>query len=187
MHPTALAVIASRTRSPQREALCDTDPRTGSIIEVFYADRVLATSLGAGPGWYWWRRGRRPGQPCGPFTSSYRAYGDALSSRESESVKKRKTKVRAPSATFIAAQRAATSGLTCGPANVTTTAPNVVRVICRRTKARKKRSERRCERAGRGSPRPDRPARATPLEPLWNLLAGRAEPQSGSFSEFLLI
>jgi hypothetical protein len=84
MYPTALAVIASRSRGPRCEPLSDTDPRTGAIIEVFHADRVLAASLGAGRGWYWWRRGRRPGQPCGPFPTSYRAYGDALSSRESK-------------------------------------------------------------------------------------------------------
>jgi hypothetical protein len=84
MHPIALAVIASCSRSLRCEPLCDTDPRTGAIIEVFYADRVLAASLGAGPGWYWWRRGRRPAQPSGPFPTSYRAYCDALTSREAK-------------------------------------------------------------------------------------------------------
>ena len=84
MHATASAVLASRSRRPQSEPLYDTDPRTGETIEVFYADRFLAASLGAGAGWYWWRRGRQPTQPFGPFPSSYRAYGDALSSRESK-------------------------------------------------------------------------------------------------------
>jgi hypothetical protein len=84
MHPTALAVIASRSRRTPYEPLCDSDPRTGVTIEVFYADRFLAASLGAGAGWYWWQRGRHPGQPCGPFLTSYRAFRNALSSRESK-------------------------------------------------------------------------------------------------------
>jgi hypothetical protein len=61
----------------------------------------------------------------------------------------KKTKVRA-SATFIVARRAAISGLTCGPVNVMTTALSVARVICRRTRAKMKRSDRRYDKAGRG-------------------------------------
>jgi hypothetical protein len=64
------------------EPLYDFDPRTGAVIEVFYADPILAASFGASAGWYWWscHRGSRPGQPRGPFHTAYRAYGDALSS-----------------------------------------------------------------------------------------------------------
>jgi hypothetical protein len=63
------------------EPLYDFDPRTGATIEVFYADPVLAASFGKpGAGWMWWTcwRGDRPCEPSGPFSSSYRAYRDAL-------------------------------------------------------------------------------------------------------------
>jgi hypothetical protein len=68
---------------PQFEPLYDIDANTGATIEVFYADRVLAKSFGIqGTGWCWWscQRGCLPGQPIGPFGSSYRAYRDALDS-----------------------------------------------------------------------------------------------------------
>jgi hypothetical protein len=61
--------------------LYDFDPRTGAVVEVFYADHVLAASFGKqSDGWMWWTcwRGDRPCEPSGPFNSSYRAYRDAL-------------------------------------------------------------------------------------------------------------
>jgi hypothetical protein len=70
-------------RRPQYEPLYDTDGKTGATIEVFYADRVLAKSFGIrGWGWFWWscQRGCLPGQPIGPFGSSYLAYRDVLGS-----------------------------------------------------------------------------------------------------------
>jgi hypothetical protein len=63
------------------EPLYDIDPRSGAVIEVFYADAVLAASFGRrGTGWMWWtcHRGCRPGQPRGPFTTSFTAYRGAL-------------------------------------------------------------------------------------------------------------
>jgi hypothetical protein len=65
----------------QYEPLYDFDPRTGAVIEVFYADPVLARSFGKqGAGWMWWTcwRGDRPCEPAGPFGTSYRAYRDAV-------------------------------------------------------------------------------------------------------------
>jgi hypothetical protein len=62
------------------EPLYDIDPHTGATIEIFWADRVLAKSFGIrGAGWLWWScpRGDVPGQPNGPFGTSYRAYQDA--------------------------------------------------------------------------------------------------------------
>ena len=32
----------------------DIDPQTGTSVEIFYADRALATSFGARAGWFWW-------------------------------------------------------------------------------------------------------------------------------------
>jgi hypothetical protein len=72
--------IAARDRRTS-EPLYDVDPRTGATIEVFYADRSLAKSLGMrGAGWCWWtcQRGRLPGRAIGAFATSYRAYWDAL-------------------------------------------------------------------------------------------------------------
>jgi len=63
------------------EPLYDIDPRTGTSIQVFYADRVLAQSFGtSGPGWFWWTC--RPEclpdvLPVGPFVNSYLAYAAA--------------------------------------------------------------------------------------------------------------
>jgi hypothetical protein len=77
----ARAVICDPARRAAHEPLYDIHPRTGAIIEVFYAERVLARSSGAcGPGWFWWttQRGCLPhGLPTGPFGTSYRAYRDA--------------------------------------------------------------------------------------------------------------
>jgi hypothetical protein len=73
--------IAARDRRPRYEPLYDVDPRTGSTIEVFYADRALAKSFGLkGAGWFWWtcRLGCLPGRAIGPFATSYSAYRDAL-------------------------------------------------------------------------------------------------------------
>ena len=74
--PVARAVISGAL-----EPLYDIDPRTGTSIQVFYADRVLAQSFGtSGPGWFWWTC--RP--EClpdvltvGPFANSYLAYAAA--------------------------------------------------------------------------------------------------------------
>jgi hypothetical protein len=73
--------IAARDRRYTSEPLYDVDPRTGATIEVFYADRALAKSLGMrGAGWCWWtcQRGCLPGRAIGPFGTSYLAYRDAL-------------------------------------------------------------------------------------------------------------
>ncbi len=76
----ARAVI-SNTGHAACEPLYDLDPHTGAPIEVFYADRVLATSFGRGTGWFWWicKSGFLPDrEPTGPFATSYGAYRDAL-------------------------------------------------------------------------------------------------------------
>jgi hypothetical protein len=76
-------VRSEAKRHPQNEPLYDIDAKTGATVEVFWADSVLARSFGLrGTGWCWWscQRGCLPGQPIGPFGSSYRAYGDALGS-----------------------------------------------------------------------------------------------------------
>lgn len=81
----ARAIICDPKRRSAYEPLYDIDPQTGATIEVFYADRVLAASFGArGAGWFRWtfQRGCLPdGPPSGPYTTSYRAYRDALLSR----------------------------------------------------------------------------------------------------------
>ena len=77
----ARAVICDPKRRAIHEPLYDIDPRTGTSIEVFYVDQVLAQSFGAGgPGWFWWscQRGCLPDDvPTGPFANSYLAYRDA--------------------------------------------------------------------------------------------------------------
>jgi hypothetical protein len=78
------------TTKPERRAawepLYEIDPHTGATIEIFYADRTLAGSFGArGAGWFHWscQRGCLPEvPPVGPFGSGYRAYRDALGTRE---------------------------------------------------------------------------------------------------------
>jgi hypothetical protein len=57
------AVISSVERRAVLEPLYDVDPRTGTSIEVFYADRVLAESFGTNSGWFWWVSQR--GHPAG--------------------------------------------------------------------------------------------------------------------------
>jgi hypothetical protein len=61
------------------EPLYTTDPNTGTITEVFHADRVLTGMRGAG--WFW--LSCEPGglpewPPNGPFGTSFGAYRDAL-------------------------------------------------------------------------------------------------------------
>jgi hypothetical protein len=75
------AVLTSPDRRAHGEPLYDIDPQTGASIEVFYADDVLARSLGASPGWFCWtcQPGRLPdSEPIGPFPTSYSAYRDAM-------------------------------------------------------------------------------------------------------------
>jgi hypothetical protein len=65
-------------RGAAYEPLYDFDQHTGAIIEVFYADHVLAGMKGAG--WHWWSC--KPGSlpewpPNGPFPTGYSAYRDA--------------------------------------------------------------------------------------------------------------
>jgi hypothetical protein len=70
-------------RHPKYEPLYDVDPRTGAPIEIFYADDIIAASFGKrSAGWLWWTcpRGDLPGEPTGPFGTSYGAYRDALGS-----------------------------------------------------------------------------------------------------------
>jgi len=82
-HPTAKggavarAVISDPKRYTACEPLYDIDPQTGASVEIFYADRALATSFGARAGWFWWacQPGFLPGGlPIGPFATSYAAY-----------------------------------------------------------------------------------------------------------------
>jgi hypothetical protein len=68
------------------EPLYDIDPHTGATIEIFYADCVLAASFGRRAGWHWWSclPGCLPHTvPRGPFATSYGAFRDALSARDS--------------------------------------------------------------------------------------------------------
>ena len=79
----ARAVISDRDqRRAAFEPLYDICPRTGATIEVFFADRVLALSVGAsGAGWFWWscQPDRLPNcPPAGPFLTSYAAYRQAF-------------------------------------------------------------------------------------------------------------
>jgi hypothetical protein len=61
----ARAVISDPKRHTACEPLYDVDPQTGASVEIFYADRALATSFGARAGWFWWacQRGFLPGGP----------------------------------------------------------------------------------------------------------------------------
>ena len=68
-------------QSAALEPLFDIDPRTGTSIEVFFADRALETFGRCGAGWFWWcrRRGYPPeGSAAGPFPTSYAAYRHAM-------------------------------------------------------------------------------------------------------------
>jgi len=63
----------------RHEPLFDVHPATGASIEVFFADRRLATFGRGGAGWFWWprRRGFAPSGPAkGPFPTRYSAYRD---------------------------------------------------------------------------------------------------------------
>jgi len=72
------AIISRPWRRAAYEPLYDVNPQTGTIVEVFYADRVLARSFGAcDAGWFWWisRCDFPPNDlPIGPFVNSYLAY-----------------------------------------------------------------------------------------------------------------
>ena len=74
----ARAVISGPKRRAANEPLYDIDPQTGASVEIFYADRALATSFGTcGAGWFWWscQPACLPdGPPIGPFATSYAAY-----------------------------------------------------------------------------------------------------------------
>jgi hypothetical protein len=63
------------------EPLYDIDPRTGTSIEVFYADSALETFGWQGAGWFWCSRGRGfapAAAAIGPFATSYAAYRHAM-------------------------------------------------------------------------------------------------------------
>ena len=73
----ARAAISDPERRTAYEPLYDIDPQTGATVEIFYADRALATSFGMrDAGWFWWSayRGFLPGAATGPFATSYAAY-----------------------------------------------------------------------------------------------------------------
>jgi hypothetical protein len=67
--------------SSRYEPLFDVHPATGASIEVFFADRRLASQGRGGAGWFWQsrRRGFTPDGPArGPFPTSYAAYRHAI-------------------------------------------------------------------------------------------------------------
>jgi hypothetical protein len=77
-----VARCISSAQARRYEPVYDVDPHTGDNIEIFYADEVLAKSLGGRTGWYWWTcmAGSLPDRmPKGPFATSYLAYRDAAS------------------------------------------------------------------------------------------------------------
>ncbi len=78
-------MISDPKRHTACEPLYDIDPQTGASVEIFYADRALATSFGARAGWFWWacQPACLPGAVAGPFTDNYLAYRDALGSLKS--------------------------------------------------------------------------------------------------------
>ena len=77
----ARAVISDPKRHAACEPLYEIDPQTGDSVEIFYADRALATSFGTrDAGWFWWtcRMGSLPDRlPIGPFATSYGAFREA--------------------------------------------------------------------------------------------------------------
>lgn len=85
----ARAIITSRPeRRAAYEPLYEINRSTGAVIEVFYADAVLARSFGARGGWCWWScsPGCLPGtRPHGPFATSYGAFRHALARRSEHS------------------------------------------------------------------------------------------------------
>jgi hypothetical protein len=65
----------------RRCALYEIDPRTGTTIEIFYADAFAAQSFGArGAGFYWRERGS-PNVAGGPFVVCLDAYRNATANR----------------------------------------------------------------------------------------------------------
>ncbi len=74
----ARAVISDPKRHTAYEPLHDVDRQTGTSVEVFYADRALATSFGMnGAGWFWCACEPAclpDGPPTGPLATSYAAY-----------------------------------------------------------------------------------------------------------------
>jgi hypothetical protein len=71
----------------RHEPLFDVHPATGASIEVFFADRKIATFGKGGAGWFWWprRHGLAPSGPAqGPFPTSYSAYLNAMKSRPTD-------------------------------------------------------------------------------------------------------
>jgi hypothetical protein len=67
------------------EPLFDLHPRTGAMVEVFYADRSLETFGRCCAGWFWQARrcGYAPAGPAaGPFPTSYGAYRGAVNGGE---------------------------------------------------------------------------------------------------------
>ena len=77
----ARPVISDPKRHTVLDPLYNIDPQTGASVEIFYADRALATSFGArDAGWFVWscRAGSLPdGLPTGPFATSYSAFREA--------------------------------------------------------------------------------------------------------------
>jgi hypothetical protein len=80
----ARAVISDPKRHTPYEPLYDIDPQTGASVEIFYADRALATSFGTRDAGWFWRSclsGFLPDdRPTGPFANSYIAYRDRWAS-----------------------------------------------------------------------------------------------------------
>jgi len=70
-------MVTHPTQRARHEPIYDIDPRTGTSIEVFYADRTLETFGQCGAGWFWcfrWRGFSPDGPATGPFATSYAAY-----------------------------------------------------------------------------------------------------------------
>jgi hypothetical protein len=77
------AVNSDPKQRARYQPIYETDPRTGRVVEIFYADQVLTGMKRAG--WFWWLcKPRCPPEwpPIGPFGTSYRAYCDALRGSE---------------------------------------------------------------------------------------------------------
>ena len=73
-----MAAISSRSSRGAACSLYEIDPRTGATVEIFWADRALAQSIGThAAGWYW-RERSSPDAPSGPFLVCLDAYRDAL-------------------------------------------------------------------------------------------------------------
>jgi hypothetical protein len=65
------------------EPLFHVHPRTGAMVEEFYADRTMETFGRCGAGWFWCCRRRcysADGAAVGPFATSYAAYRNAMTS-----------------------------------------------------------------------------------------------------------